>query len=159
MAGLLLTSMWLTHLPPIVLSCYYFLYSTLAALEPVGQPSWAAFSQLLHGSYALCLAPSKVWYLFPSTFPCKVDLLLFLLCPYPGNPETPASVCPAQALTAGTFIYQLEPTECRFLKAHANSFFLRGNVISIHNTISYKIISSIPINKAKDIQTNKQKDS
>lgn len=54
-----------------------------SALDPVGQPSWAALPWFLHGDYALCPTPSLAWrFLFPtSPQNGRSPLLLFIFGP------------------------------------------------------------------------------
>ena len=83
----------------------------MAALDPEGCPTglhspgfftsgYASLSStiLRHGVSPLLLL---AWW--TSSF-------LHPLCLKPGNPKSPASICSAQSLVAGIFIYQSEPT-------------------------------------------------
>ena len=116
----LTTSMWLIHLLSIILS-YSLLNSIvyLAAVDregcPTGSSLWATLSWLLNPSHddhasMFCLL-LKYLLSTPST------LFFFSLDPKPRKFSCSTSICPAQPLAVGIFIYQSEPTGVRFSEA------------------------------------------
>ena len=153
--GHILTSIWLIHLPPIILSFHllHFVF-TLAALDSVGLPCWASFSRFLHDT---CFSLSCTNLVMES-------LLSHVSC-HGGCPPSPSSLslsresqksqlCLLCSNFVSIFISNQTQLRAGFQKlfvsrySHVNRFL--GKRISIHNTSSYKYVQSFREHKLRN---------